>query len=116
MTPRTYTTATMPATFPRRDCFDDWASLPATVCSDATCSSAMAFPPKNEERRQGRPRSPRNGAQQNSTWPTPLCGAGQALLLLNTRALRPRVAVFREARHSFGRLAINILALKLRGA
>jgi hypothetical protein len=56
-----------------------------------------ALPRKNEERRQGCSRSPRNGAQTNSTWPTPLYGAGQALPRLDTRALRPRVAVFREA-------------------
>lgn len=30
--------------------------------------------PKKEERRQGRSQGPRNGAQQNSTWPTPLTG------------------------------------------
>jgi hypothetical protein len=56
-----------------------------------------AMSQKNEERRQGCSQGPRNGAQQNSTWPTPLAGRGQALLLLNTRAFLPRVAVSWEA-------------------
>lgn len=52
---------------------------------------------KKKGANQGRSPSPRNGAQQNSTWQRPLRGAEPSTASVDTRALRPRVAVFGEA-------------------